>query len=371
VEGNFAFALQLFGRLKDQKGNLFLSPYSISAAMAIAYGGARGNTEKELAATLRFDADQKRFHAAMAEIRQTLAGSATGGKVELLVANGLWPQCGYGFRDDFLDLARRNYDAAVEFADFPAAPHAAGDKINAWIARHTKGRISGALPGNTVTRETRLVIANAIYFKGDWASQFPKAATKPEPFWIAPEKSLPAPMMRQRHVFEYAEAAGVKLLQMPYVGGDLAMIVVLPQERDGLRRLEQELRAKKLAGWLERLHPRTVDVRLPTFAVKSRFSLADTLRAMGMSDAFDRRADFTGMTERRPLWINAVEHAALVEVDEQGTVAAAATSISFGCSARPSYPDATFHADHPFLFLIADLRTHMLLFLGRIANPVG
>jgi serine protease inhibitor len=369
VDGNSDFALELYGRLKDQDGNLFLSPYSISAAMAIAYGGARGETEKQIAATLHFDADQKKFHSAMSEIRRSLTGSAISGKVELAIANGLWPQQDYGFRDNFLKLTRANYDAGIDFVDFPASPAATVGKINAWVARQTKNKITGVLRPNDVTDQTRLVIANAIYFKGDWASQFSKGDTRSKPFWIASENFVQTPMMRQQHVFAYAEAEGVQLLLLPYVRGNLGMIIVLPQKRDGLPEVEKRLDSKELGDWLKLLRPRTVDVLLPKFAMESRFSLPATLRAMGMSNAFDERADFTGMTPRRPLFINAVEHAALVEVDEQGTVAAAATSISFGCSASPSPPPATFHADHPFFFLIGDLRTRTVLFLGRLANP--
>jgi serpin B len=369
VDGNSAFALELYGRLKGQEGNLFLSPYSISSAMAIAYGGARGNTEKQIAATMHFDAGQKKLHAAMSEIRRTLAGSAVAGKLELLVANGLWPQRNYDFRRDFLKLAQEKYDAAVDFVDFPAGPAAAAGKINAWIARQTKNKINRAVPPGMVTGQTRLVIANAIYFKGDWASQFSKEQTAPHAFWITPENSVQAPMMHQEHVFAYAESDAVQLLVLPYVRDNLAMIVLLPRERDGLAEVESRLDAKQLGEWLKRLQPRSVDVLLPKFAMESRFSLKGMLAAMGMTDAFDERANFTGMTARGPLFINAVEHAALVEVDEQGTVAAAATSFSIGCSAPPRPPSATFHADHPFLFLIGDLRTWTILFLGRLAHP--
>lgn len=371
VDGNSTFALELFRCLKDREGNLILSPYSISTAMAMVYGGARGNTEKQIAATMHFDADQKKLHGAMAEIRKTLVGSAVGGKVELAIANGLWPQRNYGFRDDFLKLVQNNYGAAVEFVDFPIGSMAAVRKINAWTAQQTRNKITNALSPDEVTAQTRLVITNAIYFKGDWASQFPRGETKPEPFWITSERSVQAPMMRQRHVFGYSESAGVRLLAMPYRDGNLAMVVVLPDQRGGLQQIEKVLDAKKLTEWLLRMQPRTVDVLMPKFTVESRLSLTGTLQAMGMSDVFRERGDFTGMSASRPLFINAVEHVALAEVDEQGTVAAAATSFSFGCSVSPSPEPAIFHADHPFLFLIGDLRTHTILFLGRIANPAG
>ena len=377
VDGNDAFALELYAKLKNTDGNLFLSPYSISSALAMAYGGARGNTEKQMSTTLHFPGDQNRFHSAMAKIRQTLVGIDGHKRINITVANGLWPQKDYKFNPAFLDLVKKRYDAVVDFVDFMTACEPARERINRWVDLQTKHKIRDAIPPAMLSPNSRFVIVNAIYFKGDWFSRFQEERTAPEPFWVSSDKSIQAPMMRQEHVFRYAEQDDLQILELPYMGYDLSMLILLPKERGGLSEVEKQLGADNLARWIKALDARTVDVRFPKFRMESRFSLVPTLSAMGMSDAFDAsRADFTGMTQRplfvdipqQPLFIGAVEHAALVEVDEQGTVAAAATSLSLGCCAHFP-PPATFHADHPFIFLIRDNHTGTLLFLGRVIEP--
>jgi serpin B len=371
VDGNCAFAMDLYARLRDAEGNLFLSPYSISSAMAIAYGGARGNTEKQMSATLHFLPDQDKFHSAMSKLRQTLGKVDAGRRIELNVANGLWMQKDYKFSPAFLDLVKHKYDAVPDPVDFITDSEAVTKQINLWVERQTKEKIKNALPSGGLSATTRAVIVNAICFKGDWASRFDAIMTEPEPFWITPAQSIQAPMMQQQHVFRYAEQDGLQILELPYIGYDLSMFVLLPNERNGLPEMERRLNGDNLAKWIKGLGDRTVDVRFPKFSTECRFSLKQTLSAMGMSDAFsESRADFTGMTPKRPLFIDAVEHAAVVEVDEKGTVAAAATtSISMTCSTPSRPPPATFHADHPFVFLIRDNHTGTILFLGRIVHP--
>jgi serpin B len=370
VDGNGAFGMELFAHLKDTGGNLFLSPYSISSALAIAYGGARGNTEKQMSATLHFLPDQDKFNSAMSNLRQTFARIDANKRIELNVANGLWFQNSYNFTQAFLDLAREKYGAVANAVDFNSDHEAVARQINLWLSAQTKEKIKNALPSGALGSETRAVIVNAISFKADWASRFDASMTKQEPFWIMPEHSIQAPMMSQVHVFRYTEQDGLQILELPYVGYDLSMVVLLPKERDGLPQMENRLSYDHIAKWLQALLYRTVDVRLPKFSTDSRFPLKPTLSAMGMSDAFsESRADFSGMTPKRPLFIDAVEHAALIEVDEKGTVAAAATSVSFGCGVDNHASPATFHADHPFIFLIRDNHTGTILFLGRIIDP--
>jgi len=370
VDGNSAFAMELFAHLKDADGNLFLSPYSISSALAIAYGGARGNTEKQMSKTLHFPGDQETFHSAMSKLRQTFAKIDASRRIELNVANGLWTQKGYDFTPAFLDFAKRKYGAVAYPVDFTTDREGVRNQINLWIEHQTKQRIKNALPSGRLSGNTRAVIVNAIYFKGDWASRFDRMETEKEPFWITPAQSIKAPMMRQKHVFRYAEQDDLQIMELPYIGYDLSMLVLLPKERDGLLEMEKRLNGDNVAKWIKALGVWTVDVSFPKFKTETRFSLAQTLSAMGMPDAFtESRADFTGMTPKRPLFIDAVEHAALVEVDEKGTVAAAATSLSMGCAAHYVPPPATFHADHPFVFLIRDNQTGTILFLGRVIDP--
>jgi serine protease inhibitor len=371
VEGNTSFALELYSNLRDQEGNLFLSPYSISSALAIAYRGAEGETEQQMAKALHLPLDQDACHAGMAEIRKALATANRKGEVELNVANGLWTQKGYAFRDEFVRFAKKSYDAEVESVDFLGSAGAACRKINAWIERQTKHRIKNAVGPDMVSPATRLVIVNAIYFKGQWASRFDKAGTEPRPFWVSAGESVETPTMSQQSEFRYGEDELLQLLELPYKKNGLSMIIILPKERDSLPQVEKQLTPANLSAWLGRLQLCTVDVLLPKFKIQSRWSLRSTLAAMGMPDAFDgNRADLTGITARRPFFITGVEHAALVEVDEEGTVAAAATVVGGGCSmVVESPPPATFHADHPFIFLIRDNRTGTILFLGKVLDP--
>ena len=368
--GNSLFAIELYSKIKQPDGNLIFSPFSISSALAIAYGGARGTTEKQIAKTLHFPTNQPSFHSRMGMILAALTNLATKGEVELHVANGLWPQRNYQFTKEFLALCRQDYSAEVHFADFATQWEAERKRINSWVGRQTKGRLNTLFPPGALTVKTRLVIANAVYFKGYWASRFDKRKTQAKPFWVSPEQNKKVPMMSQKSTFRHLADGDIQVLELPYRGGDISMLVLLPAGRDGLGRLEGQLTSENLNRWTSRLELANVDVLLPRFKISSRFSLSPTLAALGMPDAFDGlHADFTGMTAQRPLFINAVEHGAMVEVDEEGTVAAAATGVSFGCAKQPR--PAAFHADHPFIFLIQDRPTGTMLFMGKVVDPSG
>jgi len=370
VHGNTAFALDLYSQLKECEGNLFFSPFSISSALAIAYGGARGNTEKQMANILHFPANQEALHAEMSQIKSKLDAISTKEKVELNIANGLWAQKDYGFLDGFLLLARKNYSSVVRFANFITNHERVRKEINGWIERETKKKIKKALGPGVLSSFTRLVIVNGIYFKGDWASRFKKKNTKTKPFWISPEQSVKTLLMQQEHEFRYMEKHNLKILELPYIGNDLSMVFILPNSIDGLSELEESLIPKKLNTWLKDLRIFKVDVIVPKFKITSQIGLGSALSSMGMTDAFDsRRADFSAMTPLRPLFIDAVEHSALIEVDEKGTVAATTTSIPLSCEAHVQPPSATFRADHPFAFLIRDNHTGTILFIGRVVDP--
>jgi len=212
------------------------------------------------------------------------------------------------------------------------------------------------------------VLANAVYFKGKWASQFQKGKTHSRSFWLAPERPAQVPMMAQKSTFLYSSNEIAQIVELPYRGCEFSMLVILPQKRDGLANLGTELTLKSFTKWTERMYPADVDLLLPKFKIDSRFSLGQSLSSMGIRDAFDgSRANFTGISTQRPLFINSLEHGAVIEVDEEGTVAAAATGASFGCAQKPR--PASFHADHPFLFIILDRPTRTFLFVGRVTNP--
>ncbi|MBP8302636.1 MAG: serpin family protein [Phycisphaerae bacterium] len=377
-QANNAFGLDLFARLRDQDGNLFFSPYSISTAMALAYTGARGPTADQMARVLRWSDRGGQDRAWSPAVLAQVLGAAIAdqnrragrGDYEWVVANALWGQEGFPFLADFLKTNEISYGGELRPVDFAGHVEAARATINGWVEEQTRARIQDLIPRGMLDRMTRLVLTNAIYFKGDWASPFDRERTVDRPFTLAEGKTVDVPMMDRTGRFSYAETDWLQVLEMPYQGHGLSMVVLLPKQITGLARLEQGLAPEPLAGWLEGARGREVVVTIPRFKLTGQFSLADALRAMGMEDAFSGAADFSGMTGRRDLFISAVVHKAFVAVDEKGTEAAAATGVTMKLTslAPPTQP-VVFRADHPFVFLIRDQVSGAILFMGRLADP--
>ncbi|HEY54450.1 MAG TPA: serpin family protein, partial [Caldilineae bacterium] len=326
AKGTNAFALDLYQQLRHEKGNLFFSPYSISVALAMTYAGARGNTAAQMAQTLHFPQEDERLHEGFAALGRLLDAVQEKGDVLISVANALWPQEGYVFLASYLDLVKRFYGVSITPLDFVNDAEAARVQINARIEEETRGKISDLIPPGMLDSLTTLVLTNAIYFKGNWANQFDKKKTKENPFWLSATKAVDAPMMTQKRSFGYAAIRDLQILELPYVGGDLSMILLLPRSIDGLPALEDALTAENLGKWTRRLRPQEVEVFLPKFKATSSFSLSETLAAMGMKDVFGA-ADFSGMTGKRDLFISEVLHKAFIEVNEEGSEAAAATAV--------------------------------------------
>ncbi len=367
VTGNTAFALDLYSRLKATDGNLFFSPYSISTCLAMIYAGTRGDTEKQMARVLHFDSSQAQTLSDFGELQSKLNAVREKKDIELNLANGLWAQKDHTFLPEFLDAVKRHYEGNVRQADFPAGVESVRKEINDWVSGQTKGKITDLLQPGVINASTRLVLVNAIYFKGKWATQFKPNATHPAPFFIAADKKIDAPTMNLTADFKFAETDGLKLLELPYLGGDLSMVVLLPAENDGLKTLEDSLTEPKLNQWLHEGRVQKVGVSLPKFTMTRQFSLGGTLSSMGMSAPFSPAADFSGMDGARDLFVSAVVHKAFVDVNEEGTEAAAATGGVM--SLAVVRPLAVFRANHPFLFLIRDTHSGSVLFLGRVADP--
>ncbi len=370
ARGGNAFAVDLYSKLRGQEGNLFFSPYSISTALAMTYAGARGETATQMAETLHFDLRDAALHNAYAKLIAETEKATEAEGCELSVANALWAQQGYEFLRAFLRLVRESYDAPLHEVDFVGATEQARTRINDWVAERTRDKIQDLIPPGALDALTRLVLTNAVYFKGDWAHPFEEDDTTEERFWTSAEESVPAPMMHQAEDFGYRESESWQMVELPYAGETLSMVVVLPRQKDGLASLEKQLTAEKLAGWMRGLAERKVNLTLPKFKLTSRFELAAVLGGLGMRDAFSpRSADFSGMTGKRDLFVSAVIHKAYVDVNEEGTEAAAATGVVMKLTAvRPMEP-VTFRADHPFLFLIRHRGTGSILFMGRVAEP--
>lgn len=368
INGNNAFALDLYAQLRSTEGNFFFSPYSITTALAMTYAGARGNTAKQICDVLRFSLEQERLHKTFHQIEAQLNAVKEKRNIELNVANGLWAQKDYRFLEEFFHLVTRNYNAELSYADFKMAYEAARKEINAWVEQRTNRRIKDLIKPGMLDSLTRLVLANAIYFKGMWAIQFEKNATKETDFWVTPETKIDVAMMSQEHEFNYMDNDDVQVLELPYMGKELSTIILLPRKIDGLAQLEESLGVGMLDELLASLKRRNIKLYLPKFRISSEFSLESALRSMGMPDAFDPDfADFSGMDGSRLLYISAVVHKAFVDVNEEGTEAAAATGVDMGITSVPIKP-MVFRADHPFLFLIRD-NVSGLLFFGRVVNP--
>ena len=377
VAGNTEFSLVLYRQLlnefgkKDKDFNIFFSPNSLSTALAMTYGGARGETQEQMADVLHFNLGQDRLHSAFEKLRKDLDAQEKDKGYQLSVANALWGQKGYPFLPDFLELTRKRYGAGLKQVDFSRETEKARKTINAWVEKQTKDKIKNLIPKNILTRLTRLVLTNAIYFKGDWASKFKEEKTQEEFFYTKSDKKIKVPLMHQTETFRYGQTDQLQILELPYKGEQLSMVVLLPKGRNDLGRLEKNLKPENLKNWLKKLRKRKVEVYLPKFKLTSKFSLSNILEKMGMPFAFDKpagTADFSGMDGRRELFISAVLHKAFVEVNEEGTEAAAATAVVMSLRSMPT-PPPVFRADHPFVFIIRDNPTGSILFMGRLANP--
>ncbi|MFA5141336.1 MAG: serpin family protein, partial [Elusimicrobiota bacterium] len=368
---NNAFALDMYRRLQGKEGNLFFSPTSLSAGLAMAYSGAGTKTAEEMRRTLRLSLpDERLFEAFAGQIEEA---NAPRKPFKLSVVNSLWSQHDFPLKPEFLNRLQAAFRARATPVDFQTAPDTVCGDINAWVARETDGRIPKIVDPGMMTAALRLILVNAVYFKGDWALKFKKNATEDQPFY-APKNAIGmVPLMRQVRESPYAEDGPVQVLALPYKGGELSMVVVLPKEKDGLAAVEKTLSKRQLDDWVGLLSPRKVKVELPKFKLEAGYSLGDDLKAMGMPLAFSPlAADFSGMSELKAdgLFIGFVLHRAFVEVDEEGTEAAAATALA-GQLRMASKPDElpVFRADHPFLFMIRDDRTGAIVFMGRFAKP--
>ncbi len=370
VKGNNAFALDLYAQLKTQEGNLFLSPYSISTALAMTFAGARENTEKQMADVLHFTLEQEQLHSEFHDLQIQLKNCVKEG-IELNIANALWLQTGYNFLKDFLKLTEEHYDAGLNHVDFAKDCDAARKKINIWVEQKTNDRIQELIKPGMITPITRLVLTNAIYFKGEWESQFEEELTQEDPFYITPETTVSVPMMNQEGRYKYVESDELQVLEVPYKGDDLSMVILLPIKKDGLTELENSVNTDRLQEWMNALAWRQVAVFFPKFTMTCEFQLRSALADMGMPIAFTAKADFSGMTGEKDLFISGVVHKAFVDVSEEGTEAAAATAVIMvmECTVVEPTPPAVFRADHPFIFVIRDNHSGSILFIGRVVDP--
>jgi serpin B len=367
IDGNTRFAFDLYQKLKaaNPGENIFLSPFSISTALAMTYTGARGETEKQMAQTLHFSLPQKPLHQTFSSLQAGLQNSKG---YELAIANRLWGQKGYPFLPDFLKFIDAQYQGGFEAVDYRQDPQGALKTINRWVEEKTKEKIKDLLSEQDINRLTRLVLTNAIYIKGSWQAKFLPQNTITASFQLEGGKTVPAHLMSQTEKFKYLDANTFEALELPYSGDKLSMLVLLPQKGTELGKLEQMLTLENLRAWRSLMEEVKVRVFLPKFKTESRFLLNDPLIALGMKDAFDEKlADFSAIMGKKDLYISKVIHKAFVDVNEEGTEAAAATAVVM--LTKSMSMETVFRADHPFIFVILDKKSGNILFLGRLMNP--
>jgi serine protease inhibitor len=375
VQADTAFAFDLYARVTKGQGNTFLSPYSIALALSMTYAGARGPTAEQTGRVLHVSLPDEVWHRARNALDRAVTEPeqmANEGfePLRLQVANSLWGQSSYQFHDTFLDLLAIHYGAGMRLVDYRNDPEGSRAAINGWVEDATKERIRNLIPQGLINDMTRLVLVNAVYFKGNWGLDFNPKRTTRGAFTLLDSSSRQVPMMRIKEKFDYAEGDGWKAARLPYAGG--ASMVVIAPDKGRFQAIEASLDAGMIERIRSEFEEREVDLAMPRFKFDARFSLAEALKDMGMTDAFEEppgpsTADFTGITPVRELFLLDVVHKAFVSVDERGTEAAAATGSIF--QAVSGAPPATLHLDRAFLFLIQDDETGSILFLGRLTDP--
>lgn len=376
---NQRFAADLYSVIREDDGNLIFSPYSISSALAMTYAGARGMTEEEMASALRWTLAQGELHPAFNKLDLDLEslglatpapGVGEGEPLRLSIANSVWGQAGLEVIQEFLDTLAVNYGAGLRTVDFVNAPEAARQAINDWVSEETAGRIKDLIPPSAIDDLTRLVLANAIYFKASWLDPFDPEETSDGAFHLLDGSEVTVPMMQKAALrTRHAEARGVQAVEIPYYPGNASFLLILPPE-GGFESFEESLDADTIDGILSELSDADVDLRMPKFEFESDVDLKDPLKALGMEKAFDaEQADFRGIAVEgvQNLYISDALHKALISVNEEGTEAEAATAVIV--SDQSAHPFAEVNADRPFVFLIRDNATGTVLFMGRVVDP--
>ncbi len=363
VASNTAFALDLYRTLFTRDDNLFYSPHSLSTALAMMYLGARGDTETQMAEALHYTLPQSQLHTAFNALDQALT-SHSDAAFQLHLVNAVWGQAGEKFLSAYIDALAQNYGTGLHIVDFQQADQARRS-INQWVAEQTEEKIPELLPTGALDAETALVLTNAIYFKAAWEHTFSEDLTHESAFQLLNGQEVQIPMMQQATSLGYAEKAGTRAVELPYAGGAFSMVLLLP-EAGTFERFSQDLDTDTLNALLVDLSPAYVRLTMPKFHFDTALEMKQALMALGMVDAFGD-ADFSGIDGTRELFIDEVYHQAFVHVDEAGTEAAAATAVVAG--RKSARIDQVLTLDRPFLFLIRDLDTGTILFLGHVVNP--
>lgn len=363
ARANNQFGLALYQKIREtETGNIFIAPYSVSSALAMTWAGATGETATEMSDVLGLTplADQ-------AESAFSAAATSLGGvdSVEMNIANSLWPSTQFALEPDYRTRMKSYFDVEIESLDYVTQTDASRQRINQWVERETREKIKDLITPGAIDPMTMMVLVNAIYFKGNWASQFDPALTSDGLFKNVDCKAQVVKMMHQKREFLYTEIEDVKILEMPYIGDRLAMTILLPPDMKSLASLEKSLTVEKLDSWLKQMRSVKVAVSIPKFTETwGTTDVTSALKSLGIKRAFTGQAEFTRMTAGGGINIDMVLHKTFIEVNEEGSEAAGATAVVMRKTAviRP----LTFTADHPFLYMIRDRQSGMILFMGRL-----
>jgi serpin B len=368
IDANNQFAFDLYSKYKASDKNIFFSPYSISTAISMVYEGANGQTAEEIQKVFHMPKDGATRRPAFAGIYNEL--NKQDKEYQLSTANALWAQKDYVFLNDYLTNVEKYYGGKATNLDFVAASEKSRETINTWVEDQTNNKIKDLIPSSGITPLTRLVITNAIYFKGKWVWEFDKSKTKETDFRISPTQTVKVQMMTltgNKAKFNYAEDNLSQTIELPYNGKDISMYIILPQ-KDDLNGFEKNFTLEKYSMMLNQMHETKIPVYIPRFKIETKYFMANDLIEMGMPTAFDAaKADFSGMTGKNDVYIGSVIHQAYVDVNEEGTEAAAATGVAI--TSASFGPSTIFYADHPFIFTIQNKKTGEILFIGRVINP--
>jgi len=375
VSGNSTFAFNLYQQLtQGNSGNIFYSPYSISTALAMTYAGANGDTATQMAKALDFTLPQAQLHPAFDDLALQLASrgqgaSGTNGKsFALNIANALWCEKTYNFLPDFLNTLGQNYGAGVNLLDFVNSPEPSRVTINNWVSNETNNKINNLIPAGAIAPQTRLVLTNAIYFDAAWQNPFSADKTQNGTFNLLDGSTVSVPMMNNEASYGYTQGTGYQAVELPYSGGQVAMDIIMP-DTGNFTTFESGMTAGSVSAIISNLQTKSINLTMPKFNFDSSFSLNSALSALGTPIAFSNQADFSGMTGNKDLTIADVVHKAYVAVDEQGTEAAAATGVVMSAMAVMNQNNVTI--DQPFIFMIRDIQTGAILFVGRVLNPAS
>lgn len=374
VAGNNQFAFDLYGQLRDEQGNLFFSPFSITTALGMTYAGARGETADQMQQVLHYPDGPQQIGGSFATLVQGIQAEARRKEYKLNIANRLWGQEGFPFNPQYTRAVERDFRSGLQQLDFKRSTEKARQTINAWVEKETQEKIKELLKPGDIRGDTRLVLTNAIYLEANWINEFNAKSTQEGPFKVSAEREVKVPLMHLIRDRSYAETEQLQLVEIPYRGG-LSMVVILPRKVDGLAEVEKGLTAGSVDELLKKAKPYEVDLYLPKFSFRQHVGLGRTLQKMGMRVPFLPQADFSGMLSNPEdkLQISDVIHEAYVQVDEKGTIAAAATAVvmRLGAAMPQKKQRVLFRADHPFVFLLRDQVSGSVLFMGRVVNPAS